>query len=108
MKKKNKIIQKHSRLSKNDIFLFNEGTHYQLYRHMGAHPVNSEQENGIHFAVWAPNAEAVSVIGDFNNWQTNSHQLKQIHTGSGIWEGMVPDLKKGGKYKYHIQSRFQQ
>jgi len=108
MKKKNKMIQTHSRLSKNDIFLFNEGTHYQLYRHMGAHPVNSEQENGIHFAVWAPNAEAVSVIGDFNNWQTNSHQLQQIHTGSGIWEGMVPDLKTGGKYKYHIQSRFQQ
>jgi len=108
MKKKNKIIQKHSRLSKNDIFLFNEGTHYQLYRHMGAHPVNSEQKNGIHFAVWAPNAEAVSVIGDFNHWQTNSHQLEQIHTGSGIWEGIIPNLNTGEKYKYHIQSRFQQ
>jgi 1,4-alpha-glucan branching enzyme len=107
MSKKNNILHSHSRLSKDDIFLFNEGTHYQLYRHLGAHPVTLDRENGIHFAVWAPNAEAVSVIGDFNEWQIGSHQLKQIHIGSGIWEGMIPDVKIGEKYKYHIQSRYQ-
>ena len=107
MKKKNKIIHTHSRLSKDDVFLFNEGTHYQLYRHLGAHPVNNDRENGIHFAVWAPNAEAVSVVGDFNDWQTDSHQLKQIHAGSGIWEGMIPELESSEKYKYHIRSRYQ-
>jgi 1,4-alpha-glucan branching enzyme len=106
MKKKNNMIYTHSRLSKDDIFLFNEGTHYQLYRHLGSHPITNDRENGIHFAVWAPNAEAVSVIGDFNNWQTDSHLLKQIHTGSGIWEGIIPDLKMGEKYKYHINSRY--
>ncbi len=107
MKKKNKIIHTHSRLSKDDVFLFNEGTHYQLYRHLGAHPVNNDRGNGIHFAVWAPNAEAVSVIGDFNDWQTDSHQLKQIHAGSGIWEGMITELESSEKYKYHIRSRYQ-
>ncbi|MFW6134888.1 MAG: 1,4-alpha-glucan branching enzyme, partial [Elusimicrobiota bacterium] len=107
MKKKNKTIYTHSRLSKDDIFLFNEGTHYMLYRHLGAHPVNRDKQDGIHFAVWAPNAEKVSVIGDFNNWETNSHQLKQIHSGSGIWEGFISGLKSGEKYKYHIKSRYQ-
>ncbi len=107
MKKKNKIIYTYSRLSKDDIFLFNEGTHYKLYHHLGAHPVSRDKQDGIHFAVWAPNAEKVSVIGDFNNWETNSHQLKQIHSGSGIWEGFIPGLKSGEKYKYHIKSRYQ-
>ncbi len=107
MKARNKIIHTHSSLSNDDIFLFNEGTQYQLYRHLGAHPVIRDNENGIHFAVWAPNAEAVSVIGDFNQWQTGSHPLKQIHFGSGIWEGMISDLNIGEKYKYHIRSRSQ-
>ncbi|MFW6134734.1 MAG: 1,4-alpha-glucan branching protein GlgB [Elusimicrobiota bacterium] len=107
MKKKNKILHTSSILSKDDVFIFNEGTHYQLYRHLGAHPVSRDKQDGIHFAVWAPNAESVSVIGDFNNWEPNTHKLKQIHAGSGIWEGIITNLKKGEKYKYHIQSRYQ-
>ena len=105
---KNKMTYTHSSLSNDDIFLFNEGTHFQLYRHLGAHPVTRDQEIGVHFAVWAPNAEAVSVIGDFNSWQPGSHPLQQIHSGSGIWEGMIPGLETGEKYKYHLQSRYQQ
>jgi 1,4-alpha-glucan branching enzyme len=107
MKKKNKMLHTSSILSKDDVFLFNEGTHYQLYRHLGAHPVSRDKQDGIHFAVWAPNAESVSVIGDFNNWEPNTHKLKQIHAGSGIWEGIITNLEKGEKYKYHIQSRYQ-
>ncbi|MBP8717886.1 MAG: 1,4-alpha-glucan branching protein GlgB [Candidatus Atribacteria bacterium] len=107
MKKENKIIPTYSIFSKDDVFLFNEGTHYQLYQHMGAHLGEEKEENKVHFAVWAPNAEAVSVIGDFNNWQPDSHPLKQIHLGSGIWEGTIINLDRGEKYKYHIKSRYQ-
>ncbi len=107
MKKENKIIPTYSIFSKDDVFLFNEGTHYQLYQHMGAHLGEEKEENKVHFAVWAPNAEAVSVIGDFNNWQPDSHPLKQIHLGSGIWEGTISNLDRGEKYKYHIKSRYQ-
>ncbi|MDD3539186.1 MAG: 1,4-alpha-glucan branching protein GlgB [Atribacterota bacterium] len=107
MKKENKMIPTYSSFSKEDVFLFNEGTHYQLYRHMGAHFREEKEEKKVHFAVWAPNAEAVSVIGDFNNWQPDSHPLKQIHLGSGIWEGTITNLDKGEKYKYHIKSRYQ-
>jgi len=107
MKKKNKMLQTSSIMSKDDVFLFNEGTHYQLYRHLGVHPVVINDQNGFHFAVWAPNAEFVSVIGDFNDWKPGSHKLKQIHAGSGIWEGFITNLEKGEKYKYHIQSRYQ-
>lgn len=107
MKKENKMIPTYSIFSKEDVFLFNEGTHYQLYRHMGAHFREEKEEKKVHFAVWAPNAEAVSVIGDFNNWQPDSHPLKQIHLGSGIWEGTISSLDKGEKYKYHIKSRYQ-
>ncbi|HNR65798.1 MAG TPA: 1,4-alpha-glucan branching enzyme, partial [Atribacterota bacterium] len=105
MIKKNDISYQHSLLNKDDIFLFNEGTNYQLYRHLGAHLVYTGDLKGVHFAVWAPNAEQVSVIGDFNGWQKTSHPLKQIHTGSGIWEGFIANLDSAMKYKYHIESR---
>ena len=108
MKKKNKILHTESILSKDDIFLFNEGTHYQLYKHLGAHPIAKNGKNGFHFAVWAPNAKSVSVIGDFNDWKSNDHKLQQLHSGSGIWEGFIPNLKNGDKYKYHITSRYQE
>jgi 1,4-alpha-glucan branching enzyme len=108
MKKENKILYHHSILSKEDIFLFNEGTNYQLYQNLGAHFVIAQKERGVHFAVWAPNAESVSVIGDFNNWQASVHPLKQIHSDSGIWEGTIANLERGMKYKYHIKSRFNQ
>ncbi len=107
MKKQNKISNSDSILSKNDVFLFNEGTHYQLYKHLGAHPLEKNGKKGFHFAVWAPNAESVSVVGDFNDWNTENHKLRQIHIGSGIWEGFIANLEKEDKYKYHIQSRYQ-
>jgi 1,4-alpha-glucan branching enzyme len=107
VKKENKMVTAYSIFSKDDVFLFNEGTHYQLYQHMGAHLSGEKEETKVHFAVWAPNAESVSVIGDFNNWQPDTHPLKQIHMGSGIWEGTISNLDRGEKYKYHIRSRYQ-
>jgi 1,4-alpha-glucan branching enzyme len=107
MKKKNKMLHSDSLLSKDDVFLFNEGTHYQLYKHLGAHYMDINGKNGFHFAVWAPNTDSVSVIGDFNDWKPGSHKLKQIHKGSGIWEGFIANLEKGEKYKYYIQSNLQ-
>jgi len=83
-----------------DLHLFNEGTHLRLWEKLGAHIV----PGGVMFAVWAPNAERVSVIGDFNDWSYDSHPL-QAHAQSGIWEGFIPDLKKGTVYKYHIVSK---
>ncbi|HEU4500128.1 MAG TPA: hypothetical protein VFR82_00615, partial [Nitrospira sp.] len=62
-------------LTKDDLYLFNEGTHFHLYEKLGAHPLESEGTRGTHFAVWAPNAEHVSVIGTFNNWQRGAHVL---------------------------------
>ncbi len=110
MKKKSDISYQHSLLSKDDVFLFNEGTNYQLYRHLGAHLVHDHDGNksGVHFAVWAPNAEQVSIMGDFNYWQKTAHPLKQFHTGSGIWEGFIANLENGIRYKYHIKSKFKQ
>jgi len=107
--KKNKFhyMEYFTLFNKDDIYLHQEGTHYRLYEKLGAHLIKFKEKEGVHFALWAPNAEAVSVIGDFNNWQTGSHQLKQIHTGSGIWEGMIPDLEAGEKYKYNIRSQYQ-
>jgi 1,4-alpha-glucan branching enzyme len=84
-----------------DFHLFNEGTHLELWKKLGAHII----EGGVHFAVWAPNAIAVSVIGDFNEWDTERHPLA-LREESGIWEGNVPDIGKGTVYKYHIVSKF--
>jgi len=83
-----------------DLHLFNEGTHLRLWEKLGAHIV----PGGVIFAVWAPNAERVSVIGDFNQWNYDSHPL-QAREQSGIWEGFIPDVGKGTVYKYHIVSR---
>ncbi|MBD3161051.1 MAG: 1,4-alpha-glucan branching protein GlgB [Candidatus Eisenbacteria bacterium] len=93
------------RLTDQDLFLFNEGTHYRLYEKMGSHVVEIDGVRGVLFAVWAPNAEKVSVIGDFNGWNRDSHPLR-ARDGSGIWEGFVPGLDAGTVYKYHIVSRF--
>src|SRR4030065_2217469 len=95
-----------SRLTDHDIYLFKEGNHFRLYKCLGAHVMNVEGISGVHFAVWAPNAEKVSVTGDFNGWDGESHQLMSRRDASGIWEGFVPGLKKGDIYKYHIASRW--
>jgi 1,4-alpha-glucan branching enzyme len=93
-----------SLLTDNDLYLFNEGSHFQLPNKLGAHVVNYEGISGTYFAVWAPNAEQVSIMGDFNGWNNSSHLLR-TKGQSGIWEGFLPGIGKGTLYKYHIVSR---
>ena len=90
-------------MSANDLYLFNEGSHFQLYDKLGAHIVSDGATPGVHFAVWAPNARQVSVIGDFNGWDRSSHCLQSLQS-SGIWEGFIPGLEQGALYKYFIES----
>ena len=93
-----------SLLTDEDLYLFNEGTHYQLYQKFGAHPHTVDGEAGTSFAVWAPDADAVCVMGDFNGWNKTSHPLRP-RGSSGVWEGFIPGVGKGGLYKYHLASR---
>ncbi len=92
-------------LTDHDIYLFKEGNHFQLYEKLGAHPLTHNGVEGTYFAVWAPNAESVSVIGNFNGWNRASHPLGTRWDSSGIWEGFIPGVKKGEVYKYYIVSR---
>lgn len=93
-----------SLLSKDDIYLFNEGSHLRLYNKLGAHTVDLADRRGVYFAVWAPNAEQVSVTGDFNGWDTKSCPLHPV-SNSGIWEGFIEGPINGSLYKYHITSK---
>ena len=93
-----------SLLSDDDLHWFNEGTHYDLWKKFGSHIVQQGGKIGAYFAVWAPNAKSVSVIGDFNEWQTRRHALQQRGT-YGIWEGFITDVGVGAAYKYHIVAR---
>jgi 1,4-alpha-glucan branching enzyme len=92
-----------SMLSDDDLFLFNEGSHYRLYEKLGAHPMTVDKVDGTYFAVWAPNARQVSVIGEFNNWDKSSHKLYPKGQ-SGIWEGFIAGVTKGELYKYYLVS----
>jgi 1,4-alpha-glucan branching enzyme len=92
-------------LTDDDLYLFNEGSHLRLYEKLGAHPMTVNAKEGTHFAVWAPDAERVSVIGDFNGWNKKSHPLRP-RGQSGIWEGFVAGVGKGEVYKYHVASRY--
>ena len=94
-----------SLLTDQDLFLFNEGSHFRLYNKLGAHLVTQDGADGTYFAVWAPNATHVSVIGDFNGWDKGRHVLRP-KGNSGIWEGFIQGIGKGTLYKYHIGSRF--
>lgn len=94
-----------SLLSDEDVYLFNEGNHLDLHRKLGSHLVRHGDVDGTYFAVWAPNAVAVSVVGDFNAWTPHRHALRP-RGSSGIWEGFIPALGKGALYKYHITSRW--
>ncbi len=89
-----------------DLYLFGQGKHYHLYEKMGAHPRTIEGVTGVNFAVWAPNAQTVSVIGDFNNWQRGATPMHLRHIDLGVWECFVPGLGAGTVYKYAIISRF--
>jgi 1,4-alpha-glucan branching enzyme len=91
-------------LSNDDIYLFNEGRHLRLYERLGAHAITRRGEEGVYFAVWAPDAASVSVVGDFNKWASGANPL-QPRSNSGIWEGFVSGLGEGAVYKYHIVSR---
>jgi len=87
-----------------DLHLFGEGRHWHAYRFMGAHPHRCNGIDGILFAVWAPSAERVSVVGDFNAWDGRRHPMR-VRGGSGIWELFIPGLAPGQLYKYEIRNR---
>lgn len=93
-----------SLLTEHDIYLFKQGSHFKLYEKLGSHCGQSQGRSGVHFAVWAPNARTVSVVGDFNQWRPDAHYLYHRQDESGIWEGFIPDIGHGTLYKYHIVS----
>ena len=87
-----------------DLYLLGEGTHYQSYLKLGAHVREVEGVRGVHFAVWAPNARRVSIVGDFDSWDGRVHPMRACG-GSGVWEIFLPGLESGVTYKYEIRSR---
>ena len=95
-----------SLLTDQDLYLFNEGSHTRLYGKLGAHLHTEDGVPGTHFAVWAPGARQVFVMGDFNGWNKQRHPL-QVRGQSGIWEIFIPGVGHGAHYKYHIISRYQ-
>jgi 1,4-alpha-glucan branching enzyme len=99
------IVHGFSLLSDFDVHLFREGTHQRLYRHLGAHVAKAGEVTGTQFAVWAPNARHVAVVGDFNGWSGDRHGLAPRWDGSGIWEGFVPGLGAGELYKYRVDTQ---
>lgn len=94
----------HVGLSEKDIDKFNAGIHYSVYEKLGAHPMTVEGVSGTFFAVWAPNALRVSVVGDFNGWDGRVHQMMRNEAG-GIFEIFIPDVKEGDCYKYEIKAK---
>lgn len=97
-----KPVWSYSLLSDTDVSNFQQGTHYRLYQKFGSHSIRVQDVWGMYFCVWAPNATAVSVIGNFNHWQENLHPLTARWDNSGIWEGFIPRFELGESYKYHI------
>jgi 1,4-alpha-glucan branching enzyme len=93
-----------SLITGDDVHLFNEGTHYDLWKKLGSHILHVGETSGVYFAVWAPNAERIGVIGDFNDWDDASHLLAPQGV-SGIWEGFFPGIEQGQRYKYRIAAR---
>ncbi len=100
-----KKVEPYTLLTEYDIYLIRMGKHYQLYKKLGSHPIQLKGEWGTFFAVWAPNAIEVSVVGNFNFWNDHSHPLKLRPDESGIWEGFIPGVGKGTLYKYSILAR---
>ena len=95
-----------SQLTDLDLHLFKEGSHNRLYLKFGAHTGSIDGRPGTHFAVWAPNAERISIVGDFNDWKPNRHPL-QVRNDSGVWEGFIPGVGEDTAYKYSIGSRYE-
>ncbi|HEY9881455.1 MAG TPA: 1,4-alpha-glucan branching enzyme [Leptolyngbyaceae cyanobacterium] len=90
------------RITDFDIHLFAEGNHHRIYEKLGSHPTVMDGVAGVYFAVWAPNARNVSVLGNFNHWDGRKHQMRR--SGNGIWELFIPDLQVGESYKYEIKN----
>jgi len=88
-------------LTEFDVHLFSEGSHYRLYDKMGAHVIEQDGQVGTHFAVWAPSAERISVVGDFNEWRAGANPMTQVGQ-SGLWTTFIPGVKNGFAYKYHV------
>jgi 1,4-alpha-glucan branching enzyme len=97
-------VQPYSLFADFDIDLFKAGKHYRLYEKLGAHIIEVDGVKGVYFAVWAPSARSVSIVGDFNYWIQGEHLLQVRWDSSGIWEGFIPGIEKGSTYKYKIQS----
>ncbi len=97
-------VQVYSLFSDFDINLFKSGKHFRLYEKLGSHPMTLNGVEGTYFAVWAPSAKRVSVIGNFNYWIEGEHSLHVRWDESGIWEGFIPGVKQGDIYKYKIHS----
>lgn len=95
----------HSLFTDFDISLFREGRHFRLYEKLGSHPMEVDGQKGVYFAVWAPDADGVAVVGRFNHWVAGDHPLNVRWDGSGIWEGFIPDLGNGELYKYAIRTK---
>ena len=87
-----------------DVFLLAEGSHRQLWEALGAHPMTIEGVSGVHFAVWAPNARRVSVVGDFNHWDGRRTPMRR-RSAAGVWEIFLPGVPEGARYKYEIKTR---
>lgn len=94
----------HSLFTDYDINLFRAGKHFRIYDKLGSHIIEVDDVSGVYFAVWAPNARNVAVMGDFNGWNRLSHELHPRKDNSGIWEGFVPNLERGATYKYAIDA----
>ncbi len=99
-------IHEVSLLTEADIYLFRQGNHFRLYEKLGAHLYTHKELEGTYFAVWAPNARQVSVIGNFNGWNNQAHPLRVRQDGSGIWEGFIPGIGNGEIYKYAVFSNY--
>lgn len=97
-------IQHFSRFTDYDTYLFKSGKHFRLFEKLGSHLETVDGQDGVFFAVWAPNAVSVSVIGDFNYWNPEEHTLFARWDGTGIWEGFIPGLKEGTVYKFSIET----
>ncbi|MDX9701415.1 MAG: 1,4-alpha-glucan branching protein GlgB [Candidatus Auribacterota bacterium] len=94
----------HPVLSDYDLHLFNEGNHHRIYDKLGSHPIKLNGVDGVYFAVWAPNAKRVSVVGNFNQWDGRVHAMRN-RGSSGVWELFIPELRTGELYKYEIKAQ---
>ncbi|MGC4039076.1 MAG: 1,4-alpha-glucan branching protein GlgB [Chitinophagaceae bacterium] len=96
------LVWNYSLLTDEDVKNYQQGTHYNLYEKFGSHSIQLNGVWGMYFCVWAPNATAVSVLGNFNDWKKNEYHLNPRWDNSGIWEGFIPNFNLGEVYKYHI------